>query len=379
MRILGFFFSRSSRPLSLILFFGLFILIISVSCGWSQIQTPYPFLGNFGFFPTVNPFAIPSVSRQGATDIIIGREFPPGQVNQENISIYIRSDAPIQIILRALNEQGQMLSLELIPEDGETSYTSQGNRLIIPVGSEKLDGAWHEWKLDAITDLLAQYGFGFAFIGKIEIIGEEFCLGPIIAFTEDGEGITETSYLASFTDDRDNIQDYGWISPGPLTCEFFETLEIETVSDEGYVCLSPGQNVSQIQLPKLPVSFISAPLGLGPFLPVTVMTPTSPVGSFPFMYPPGLVTPRVPSQLYSTPINPGLAFNLLQSIPLYLDAQTGVPYSVNQNVLQLYDPFPTYPITIDYQNDRAYAYLQLNSGSNTPTIETTSVPVPYYR
>jgi len=89
---------------------------------------------------------------------------------------------------------------------------------------------------------------------------------------------------------------------------------------------------------------------------------------------------RIASQFYSTPINPILGRGLLQSIPLYLDAQTGTPYSVNQNLFQNYDPFPTYPTNIDYSSDLAYAYLLLNNTLNSPTLESTGafIPVPYY-
>jgi hypothetical protein len=253
------------------------------------------------------------------------------------------------------------------------------------MGSKKLDGEWHKWELNSLEDLLAGFERDFAFIAKLEIRGEEFCLGPIAAFSEDEEEIIETTYLVSFTDERDNIQDYGLVSLTPVTCEYYELIELETEEiEEGYVCLSPGQQSQQSLIPQIPVSFVSAPLGPGPLLPVTIFSPnaspTIPNSFFPLVYPPGFSLSRLASQFYTTPINPGLALNLLQSIPLYLNAQSGAPYSVNNNLLQFYDQIPTYPTRIDYSNNPAYTYLGLNDPVNTFGSESVGrfVPLPYY-
>jgi len=293
------------------------------------------------------------------------------RINQENISFLLKTSSPLSIIVDTSSKGGQLFRIELVPEDTENPSITQGNRIIVPVGSEKTDGAWHEWLLSSIDQVLEGVGAQFAFIARVEICGDEYCLGPAIAFSEeDGERV-ETSYLASFTEEREAIQDYGWVSIAPITCEYHELTSNN--EDEGYVCLRAARSTQQ-QLPKIPVSFVSPQFMPGPLLPVTMFT-SSPLGSLPFAYPFGIPSLRIPSQLYSTPINPGLAVNLLRSIPLYLDAQTGTPYSIGQNILQLYDQIPTYPFERNYANDPAYAYLGLNDSAATESF----IPTPYYR
>jgi hypothetical protein len=318
---------------------------------------------------------------QTVRSILISREFLPGQINLENVSFYISTSSPMSIIVTIVNKNGQLFFLDVIPEDGDIKFPAQGNRVIIPVGIEKLDGQWYQWNLDAIDELLDDFGIEFDFIAKVEIRGEEFCLGPIIVFSESDGSIEETTYLASFTNERDNIQDYGWISLNPVICEYNEFIDIETeVIDEGYVCLTPEQITQQIQLPKTPITYIGMPVGMGPFLPVTIFSQTPATNALSSLYPLNLAVSRLASQLYSTPINPGLAYTLIQSIPLYLDAQNGTPYSVKQNLLQFYDPFPTYPTRIDTSNDPAYAYLVLNDPVSNSTAESAGwiIPKPYY-
>jgi hypothetical protein len=348
----------------------------------SQFQIPFLFPGIYGLPLPVTPFpTIPGISGQNISSIVIGREFPAGQVNLENISFYIRTTSSIYIVLDIVIGNNQLFFIEIIPEDGDISYPGQGNRATIPVGADLLDGQWHEWEINALDELIAEFGASFAFISKVEIRGEGFCLGPIAAFSENDEGIMETTYIASFTTEKDNIQDYGWSSLTSVTLEYYDSIEADTEDiEEGYVCLSPGQITQQIQVPKIPVTFISPSLGPGPFLPVTKFEPATSLGNFPLWYHPAMPPSRIASQFYSTPINPVLGKSLLQSIPLYLDAQTGTPYSVNQNLFQNYDPFPTYPTSIDYSSDPAYAYLLLNNTLNSPTLESTGsfIPVPYY-
>jgi hypothetical protein len=362
-----------------------FIFTILSGPVWSQFLNIPPPSGFSGLsFPgAIFPYPpAAGITRQQISPIIIAKEFPPELVNQENISFYIQTSSPISINLEIITKNGQLFRLELVPDNGETPFTAApGAPVIIHVGSEKLDGQWHMWELISLEELLAGFERDFAFIAKLEIRGEEFCLGPIAAFSEDEEGIIDTTYLVSFTDERDNIQDYGWRSFTPVKCEYYELIELETEAiEEGYVCLSPGQQSQQSQIPKIPVTFVSAPLGPGPFLPVTIFSPTIPNSPFPLVYPPGFSPSRLASQLYTTPINPGLAFSLLQSIPLYLDAQTGSPYSVNNNLLQFYDQLPTYPTRIDYSNNPAYTYLGLNDPVNTSDPESAGwfVPKPYY-
>ena len=67
-----------------------------------------------------------------------------------------------------------------------------------------------------------EFGVDFAFLAKLEIKGEEFCLGPVAVFSENEEGIIETTYLASYTNERDNIQDYGWVSLNFFGAKLFD-------------------------------------------------------------------------------------------------------------------------------------------------------------
>jgi hypothetical protein len=161
------------------------------------------------------------------------------------------------------------------------------------------------------------------------------------------------------------------MSIAPVTCEYHEPTSSN--GDEGYVCLNAARSTQQ-QIPKIPVSFAGPQFMPGPLLPVTVFTPST-SGSLPLAYPFGIPPLRIPSQFYSTPINPALAVNLLRSIPLYLNNQTGNPYSIGQNILQLYDQIPTYPFGRDYANDPAYAYLGLNDSITTESF----IPMPYYQ
>ncbi|MGA1792184.1 MAG: hypothetical protein ACMUIM_11910 [bacterium] len=373
--------NRNRRFLLILSLLSLIIIFTSFPVS-SQFQNPFLFPAIYGLPLPGVPF--PSTSgalAQNISSIVIGREFPAGQVNLENISFYIRTTSSIYIVLDIVSENNQLFFIEVIPEDGEVTYPGQGNQATIPVGTDRLDGQWHEWEINALDELIAEFGASFAFISKVEIRGEAFCLGPIATFSENDEGIMETTYLASFTTEKDNIRDYGWSSPTSVTLEYYDSIEGDTEAiEEGYVCLSPGQITQQIQVPKIPVTFITPSLGPGPFLPVTTFESASSLRNFPLRYSPLMPPSRIASQFYSTPINPVLGRGLLQSIPLYMDAQTGTPYSVNQNLFQNYDPFPTYPTNIDYSSDPAYAYLLLNNTLNSPTLESTGafIPVPYY-
>ncbi|MGA1864489.1 MAG: hypothetical protein ACMUHX_05455 [bacterium] len=348
---------------------------ISLLPGFSGLSLPGAI---FPYIPTT------STTSQQISPIVISREFPPDHVNQENVSFYIKTSSPISINLQIITKNSQVFGLELIPDNGETSFTAQGARIIIHMGSEKLDGNWHIWELNSLEDLLAGFERNFAFIAKLEIRGEEFCIGPITAFSEDEGEVIETTYLVSFTDERDNIQDYGLTSFAPLRCEYHELIELEDEEiEEGYVCLSPVQQSQQSQTPQIPISFVSAPIGPGPLLPVTVFSPTIPStipnGFLPVGYPSAFSPSRLASLFYSTPINPGLAFNILQSIPLYINAQTGTPYSVTNNLIQSYDQLPAYPTRIDYANNPAYSYLGLNVSGGT-SVESVGrfIPALYY-
>ncbi|MGA1844128.1 MAG: hypothetical protein ACMUIS_06160 [bacterium] len=344
----------------------LIILTLSVLflpfSAWSQFQQPF---FTPGFY---NPLFAPQTTQTVSTITLI-REFPAGQNNQEHVSFLMKTSSLMSIILDISSQGGQLFRIEMIPENTDNPSVTQGNRILVPVGSEKIDGAWHEWLLNDMDDVLEGMGVQFGFIARVEIHGEDFCMGPAIAFfEEDGERV-ETSYLASFTEEREAIADYGWVSITPVTCEYHDG-----DGDEGYVCLDPSRSTQQ-QFPKIPVSsFIGPQFMPGPLLPVTLFTPAS-SGALPFAYPFGVPSLRLPSQLYSTPINPGLAANLLRSIPLYLDAQTGTPYSIGQNLLQFYDQIPTYPFERNYANDPAYAYLGLNEAPVTESF----IPRPYYQ
>ncbi|MGA1842021.1 MAG: hypothetical protein ACMUIU_15490 [bacterium] len=381
-------FIRNSHLFTMIILILFFIFTILAETVCSQLPNipVLPAFSGLSFPGAIFPY-IPAAgtTSQQISPIIIGREFPPDHVNQENVSFYIKTSSPVSINLQIITKNGQIFRLELIPENGETSFTAQSARIIIHMGSEKLDGKWHKWELNSLEDLLAGFERDFAFISKLEIRGEEFCIGSVTAFSEDEGEVIETTYLVSFMDERDNIQDYGLTSFTSVSCEYHKLIELENEEiEEGYVCLSPGQQSQQSQTPQIPINFVSAPLGLGPLLPMTVFSPTIPAnipnGILPLVYPSGFSPARLASQFYSTPINPGLAFGLLQSIPLYINAQTGLPYSVTNNLIQSYDQLPVYPTRIDYTNNPAYSYLGLNVSGSTSASESAGsfIPAPYY-
>ncbi|MBN2374624.1 hypothetical protein JXL19_12650 [bacterium] len=364
-----------------LLFIALSVIMSTLFCIPVSCQFLIPQFSSYGLFGLsslgiFNPFSYPLIIPQplaGNTSwqIQISKEFNPGQFTHENISFFINTDKPVSITVYIVSKNGQMILLELVPEDDDSGYQFQADRIIIPVGNDMTDGKWHEWELISMGNLLSGIGQEPSFIARIDIKGKSLCLGRIAAFSEDENGEKETSYLASFTDERDTIQEYGWSSAAPVKCEYVHPSgeESEEIM-EGYVCLTPGQATQQTPSIKLPFTFISPPQGgLGPLLPVTIFAQTPPYEPFSSSYISLMAARMITSQLYSTPINPNLSLNLMQSLPLYLNAQTGVPYSVKQNIFQGNGSLPQYATGIDYRNDPAYAYLMLIDPVYTPGIE----------
>ncbi|MGA1796841.1 MAG: hypothetical protein ACMUIL_13375, partial [bacterium] len=122
----------------------LIILILSVLflpfSARSQFQPPFfsPGFYNPLFAPRTTP-ALPAIT--------LIREFPAGQINQDHVSFLLKTSSPLSVILDISSQGGQLLRIEMIPENTENPPIAQGNRILVPVGSEKIDGAWHEWLL----------------------------------------------------------------------------------------------------------------------------------------------------------------------------------------------------------------------------------------
>lgn len=306
------------------LLFFISVLTVLVSSVYAQFIAPP--------FPAI-PFIQQGITSATRNSAQIRKVFQPAQFKFDNISLYVKSKKALSVVIGIVTKSGQMIRLEAIAQNGDPRYLSQDKKIILPVGSGKLNGEWHEWRIESVGAMLLKVGLQFDFIATIEMIGESFCFGEVICFIDNGEGAEEISYIESFLDGSDAIEDYGWIALTPVMTEYGWPLGDE---EEGYMCVDILRSSQQALYPNTPFSFPIYPYPLpGPLYPVTPFPNQIPPPMPPILYPDPSVYRIQASQAYTPYINPMLAYGFLQSLPLYLNTQSGEPYSIQQNIYNM--------------------------------------------